>query len=114
MLQKKAFQKFKCRPYGWKDQTKKIPVPDMWALALNQKGDLMNRQQKRAALRNVAKVATKVRKGTADINEVKALQQSIQRLQEVGVLSKRKLPIHKRIGNFFRKILGGQVGYIRS
>lgn len=74
----------------------------------------MNRQQKRAQLRQVAKVASKVRNGTASVNEVKALQQGIQRLQEVGVLSKRKLPIHKRVGNFFRKILGGQVGYIRS
>lgn len=74
----------------------------------------MNRQQKRAELRKVAKVATKVRNGTASVNEVKGLQTSIQRLQEVGVLSKRKLPIHKRVGNFFRKILGGQVGYIRS
>lgn len=74
----------------------------------------MNRQQKRAELRKVAKVATKVRNGTASIGEVKNLQTSIQRLQEVGVLSKRKLPLHKRVGNFFRKILGGQVGYIRS
>lgn len=74
----------------------------------------MNRQQKRSELRKVAKVATKVRSGTASVNEVKALQMSIQRLQDVGVLSKRKLPIHKRVGNFFRKILGGQVGYIRS
>lgn len=74
----------------------------------------MNRQQQRAQLRKVAKVATKVRNGTASVNEVKDLQASIQRLQEVGVLSKRKLPIHQRVGNFFRKILGGQVGYIRS
>lgn len=74
----------------------------------------MNRQQKRAELRKVAKVATKVRNGTASIGEVKGLQSSIQRLQEVGVLSKRKQPIHKRVGNFFRKLLGGQVGYIRS
>lgn len=86
----------------------------MWALAPNQKGDQMNRQQKRAELRKVAKVATKVRNGTASIGELKGLQSSIQRLQEVGVLSKRKQPIHKRVGNFFRKLLGGQVGYIRS
>lgn len=87
----------------------------MWALAFDQnRGDEMNRQQKRAQLRKVAKVATKVRNGTASVNEVKDLQASIQRLQEVGVLSKRKLPIHHRVGNFFRKILGGQVGYIRS
>lgn len=86
----------------------------MWALALNQKGDQMNRQQKRAELRRVAKVATKVRNGTASVNEVKGLHTSIQRLQDAGVLSKKHQPIHKRIGNFFRKILGGQVGYIRS
>lgn len=74
----------------------------------------MNRQQKRQALRNVAKQATKVRNGTATVNDMKSLQQGIHALQEVGVLSKRKTPIHKRVGNFFRKILGGQVGYIRS
>lgn len=74
----------------------------------------MNRQQKRAELRKVAKVATKVRRGTASVNEVKGLHNSIQILQEVGVLSKPKRPIHKRISNFFRKLLGGHVGYIRS
>lgn len=83
----------------------------MWALAPNQKGDQMNRQQKRAELRKVAKVATKVRNGTASIGEFKGLQSSIQRLQEVGVLSKRKQPIHKRVGNFFRKLLGGKLVY---
>jgi len=74
----------------------------------------MNRQEKRAELRKVAKVATKFRNGTANINEVKNLHSSIHKLQEAGVLSKKRLPIHKRVGNFFRKILGGQVGYIRS
>lgn len=42
MLQKKEFQKFKGWPSGRQDQAKKIQMPDMWALALNQKGDIMN------------------------------------------------------------------------
>ena len=74
----------------------------------------MNRQQKRAEIRKVAKVGTKVRNGTATIGEVKDLHKAIQRLQDVGILTKRKQPIHKRVGNFVRKVLGGQVGYIRS
>lgn len=87
----------------------------MWALALNQKGDQMNRQQKRAELRKVGKVATKVRNGTASVNEVKGLHTSIQRLQDVGVLSRKQQPIHKRVGNFFRKLLGGRLVYsVRS
>lgn len=75
----------------------------------------MSRQEKRAELRKVAKVATKVCNGTANINEVKNLRAGIQRLQKVGVLPTPKRSIFRKMKDFFGSLTGGPVGYrVRS
>lgn len=90
----------------------------LWALALNKTEGVtmkMSRQEKRAELRKVAKAAVKIRNGSATMRDITTANVGIQKLQKVGALPpSKKLPIHKRVGLFFRKLLGGQVGYIRS